>query len=147
MKIEWASHFRSDGSRRKPPPSTMHGWLAKMRGTLLGNEELRSKGMKEMQDARYHKKVKSQRSQRRPAPPARRDTGSSALFGTLNPKPRPVGRGTPIRSSSGQHAMAPRRPSQQSTPRRDPSGPGTRRPSSVPTPQRRATPQRRHTGR
>jgi hypothetical protein len=37
------AQFRSDGSRRKPPPSTMHGWLAKMRGTLLGNEDLRSK--------------------------------------------------------------------------------------------------------
>lgn len=37
------SQFRADGSRRKPPPSTMHGWLAKMRGTLLGNETLRSK--------------------------------------------------------------------------------------------------------
>ncbi|KAF5388060.1 hypothetical protein D9615_000566 [Tricholomella constricta] len=43
MKIEWASSFRPDGSRRRPPPSSMHGWLAKMRGTLLGNEELRSK--------------------------------------------------------------------------------------------------------
>ena len=35
--------FNSDGTRRKPPASTMHGWLAKMRGTLVGNEELRSK--------------------------------------------------------------------------------------------------------
>ncbi|KAJ7843001.1 hypothetical protein B0H14DRAFT_2359250, partial [Mycena olivaceomarginata] len=32
--------FRRDGSRRKPIPYVMHGWLAKMRRTLLGNEEL-----------------------------------------------------------------------------------------------------------
>ena len=35
--------FRPDGSRRTPPPSTMHGWLAKMRGTLLGDEDLRTR--------------------------------------------------------------------------------------------------------
>ncbi|KAJ6490391.1 hypothetical protein C8R47DRAFT_1215251 [Mycena vitilis] len=90
MKIEWASHFRSDGSRRKPPPSVMHGWLAKMRGTLLGNESLRTKGMQEMRAARQYKKVKRTQSKRRPAAPKRRDTGSSALFGSLNPKPRPT---------------------------------------------------------
>ncbi|KAF8076587.1 hypothetical protein FPV67DRAFT_423130 [Lyophyllum atratum] len=58
MKIEWASSFRTDGSRRKPPPSSMHGWLAKMRGTLLGNETLRTKGMREMQAARNARKQK-----------------------------------------------------------------------------------------
>lgn len=52
MKIEWASSFRADGTRRRPPPSTMHGWLAKMRGTLIGDETLRNKGMREMKDAR-----------------------------------------------------------------------------------------------
>jgi len=66
MKIEWASHFRSDGTRRRPPPSAMHGWLAKMRGTLIGDEDLRSKGMREMRDAksrkRYTAKLKQQRS-------------------------------------------------------------------------------------
>jgi hypothetical protein len=35
--------IRRDGSIRPPRPSTMHGWLAKMRGTLLGNERLRNK--------------------------------------------------------------------------------------------------------
>jgi hypothetical protein len=78
--------FRSDGTRRRPPPSATHGWLAKIRGTLTGNEELRSKvrlssfvlcscginitldiqGMREMKDARarrrYAAKVKRQRS-------------------------------------------------------------------------------------
>ncbi|KDR83935.1 hypothetical protein GALMADRAFT_236438 [Galerina marginata CBS 339.88] len=56
MRIEWASHFHPDGRKRTPPPSTMHGWLAKMRGTLLGNEELRSKGMREMRAAKSESK-------------------------------------------------------------------------------------------
>ncbi|KAK0206331.1 hypothetical protein DFS33DRAFT_1313945, partial [Desarmillaria ectypa] len=44
MKIEWEADFHRDGSRRKHPiPNTMHGWLAKMRGTLIGNERLRSR--------------------------------------------------------------------------------------------------------
>ncbi|KAJ7068478.1 hypothetical protein C8F01DRAFT_1118299 [Mycena amicta] len=144
MKIEWGSHFRSDGTRRKPPPSVMHGWLAKMRGTILGNEDLRSKGMKEMREARYYKKVKSQRR----TTPQRRDTGSSALFGTLNPKPaRPVGRGTPIRSTSAQRVVGhppppPRRSSHNSN-----YTSGSRRHTPAPTPQRRHTPQRRQSGR
>ena len=37
------SQLRSDGTRRRPPPNTLHGWLAKMRGTLTGNEELRTR--------------------------------------------------------------------------------------------------------
>ena len=58
MKIEWSSNvgdmnvnavdlieiqFTPDGRRRIPPPSTIHGWLAKWRGTLTGNEILRNR--------------------------------------------------------------------------------------------------------
>ncbi|KAJ7129469.1 hypothetical protein C8R44DRAFT_776870 [Mycena epipterygia] len=142
MKIEWASHFRSDGSKRKPPPSVMHGWLAKMRGTLLGNEALRTKGMQEMRAARHYKKSSPKRPQRKSVD--RRDTGSSALFGALNPKPRPVGRGTQYRQTSSHRVVGqpPRRSSHNSSSR--PSG---SRQASLPTRSPRATPQRRHTGR
>nr|GAT49056.1 predicted protein [Mycena chlorophos] len=155
MKIEWASHFRSDGSRRKPPPSVMHGWLAKMRGTFLGNEELRSKGMREMRDAKSYKKIQSQR--RKSKPPQRRDTGSSALFGTLNPKPHPtqhpVRKGTPMRSPAGHRAVGsppPRRHSHNPHTAASGSRPSPRRQASAPispTSQRRHTPVRRHSGR
>ncbi|KAJ7094582.1 hypothetical protein B0H15DRAFT_128971 [Mycena belliarum] len=153
MKIEWASHFRSDGTRRKPPPSVMHGWLAKLRGTLIGNEELRTKGMQEMRAARSYSKSKAQRPKRKSI--ARRDTGSSALFGSLKPKPRPVGRGTQHRQTSTHRVVGqpPRRPSHSSprpsyvSPRpsynsarrsgsRQASGAGNRQ-GSHPTPQRR----------
>jgi len=65
MKIEWDSDH-ADGRRRRPKASTVHGWLAKMRGTLIGDESLRSRGMREMQEARvvraYTKAKKAQRS-------------------------------------------------------------------------------------
>ncbi|KAF7355488.1 hypothetical protein MSAN_01465700 [Mycena sanguinolenta] len=144
MKIEWASHFRSDGSRRRPPPSTMHGWLAKWRGTLSGNEELRSKGMREMRDARAYKQRKRSQPKPKRRTVDRRNTGSSALFGSLSPKPRPAARAPQYRSSSAHRAVArppPRKSSQHSSRH---STPTTRRPtgsrqSSHPTPQRRHT--------
>ncbi|KAF5363969.1 hypothetical protein D9756_000398 [Leucocoprinus leucothites] len=58
MKIEWASNFTPDGRRRTPPPSTIHGWLAKWRGTLSGNEVLRSRGMAEMRKAAAHRRAR-----------------------------------------------------------------------------------------
>ncbi|KAJ3756452.1 hypothetical protein EV360DRAFT_71984 [Lentinula raphanica] len=64
MKIEWASDFHRDGSRRRHPiPSTMHGWLAKMRGTLIGNETLRSQGIQEMKAAKRRKQAAKARAQ------------------------------------------------------------------------------------
>ncbi|KAJ3921853.1 hypothetical protein F5877DRAFT_64573 [Lentinula edodes] len=38
----------------------MHGWLAKMRGTLVGNEKLRSEGMREMRQAKANRKHRKQ---------------------------------------------------------------------------------------
>ncbi|PBL02313.1 hypothetical protein ARMGADRAFT_249872 [Armillaria gallica] len=62
MKIEWAADFHRDGSRRRHPiPNTMHGWLAKMRGTIIGDEKLRSKGMREMKAAREYKRLHARR--------------------------------------------------------------------------------------
>ncbi|KAJ7683969.1 hypothetical protein B0H17DRAFT_1073141 [Mycena rosella] len=155
MKIEWASHFRNDGSRRKPPPSVMHGWLAKMRGTLIGNEALRTKGMQEMRAARSYKKTKSMRPKRKSVD--RRDTSSSALFGSLSPKPRPVGHGTQYRQTSSHRVVGqpPRRSSYNSTSRRSGSRPasgsrqasGTRQASGSRQASGPGTPQRRHTGR
>ncbi|KAJ7904713.1 hypothetical protein B0H14DRAFT_2664075 [Mycena olivaceomarginata] len=122
----------------------MHGWLAKMRGTLLGNEDLRSKGMREMRDARAYKRAKrSSPSTRKPV--ARRDPGPSAVFGSLNPKPRPVARGTQYRSTSSHRVVGrppPRRPSQQSS---HPSN--SRRPSGASRQSSHPTPQRRQSGR
>ncbi|KAF9268151.1 hypothetical protein L218DRAFT_994905 [Marasmius fiardii PR-910] len=46
MRIEWDTdaYFHRDGTRRTVPlPSVMHGWFAKLRGTLLGDEDLRTR--------------------------------------------------------------------------------------------------------
>ncbi|CAK5262976.1 unnamed protein product [Mycena citricolor] len=139
MKIEWASNFRSDGSRRRPPPSTMHGWLAKMRGTLLGDEDLRSKGMREMRDAKSFKQNKSKKIPQRKAS---RDKEPSALFGSLHPKPKPRPTAGQTRKPSGRSAdtRSPR-PRQPAPPPRRLTQPATtrRRPSQQPAPRRRHT--------
>ncbi|KAJ3865388.1 hypothetical protein EV359DRAFT_80561 [Lentinula novae-zelandiae] len=91
MKIEWASDFHRDGSRRSHPiASTMHGWLAKMRGTLVGNEKLRSEGMREMRQAKANRKHRKQNKSQGKSP-ARR--GGFSLFGSGR-KPAPQHRGS-----------------------------------------------------
>ncbi|KAG5732049.1 hypothetical protein E4T56_gene18748 [Termitomyces sp. T112] len=84
MKIEWASSFNPDGSRRKPDPSFMHGFYAKWRGTFSGNEDLRNKGMQEMRDA-----TKFKRDQARRKREARKAEGRSIFSFFFNRKKSP----------------------------------------------------------
>jgi hypothetical protein len=58
-EIVWESYHSDGRPRNTPLPSTVHGWLTKMRGTLLDNEAMRYRGIKEMKQAavvRVHKK-------------------------------------------------------------------------------------------
>ncbi|ESK94441.1 hypothetical protein Moror_8099 [Moniliophthora roreri MCA 2997] len=96
MKIEWASDFHSDGTRRsRPRPSGMHGWLAKMRGTLIGDEKLRSRGMREIREAKALRNSSKK--------PARRPTlHRSSTSASKRPQPpsRHSSRSTPQRGPS-----------------------------------------------
>lgn len=65
MKIEWASNYTPDGYRRTPPPSIIHGWLAKWRGTLIGNESLRNRGMAEMRKAASFRRARKRYEQKK----------------------------------------------------------------------------------
>jgi len=100
MKIEWDSD-QVDSRHRRPKASTVHGWLAKMRGTLVGNESLRSRGMREMREARairaHIKEKKAQQSSSK--------GGVLSFFGgkTRKKSSRP---GTSSRSGSGRIVMA-----------------------------------------
>ncbi|KAE9410136.1 hypothetical protein BT96DRAFT_469629 [Gymnopus androsaceus JB14] len=86
MKIEWASDFHRDGSRRRRPiASTMHGWLAKMRGTLTGDEKLRSQGMREMERARAERKSKKSQG--------KSSGGVFSFFGSKRPQAQRKGSG------------------------------------------------------
>ncbi|KAK7470441.1 hypothetical protein VKT23_001867 [Stygiomarasmius scandens] len=86
MKIEYKTdaYFHSDGTRRvKPKASTMHGWLAKMRGTLLGDEALRSRGIREMKEAKALKKWYKENPRSKPSTkrrPSQKQSGSSFYF-------------------------------------------------------------------
>ncbi|KAF5390533.1 hypothetical protein D9757_002623 [Collybiopsis confluens] len=96
MKIEWASDFHRDGSRRnRPIPSTMHGWLAKMRGTLIGNEKLRSQGIREMKEA------KAVRKYRKDKKALARSSKGFSLFGSHHKSQPPQRKGSGVGSRGG----------------------------------------------
>ncbi|KII94942.1 hypothetical protein PLICRDRAFT_33769 [Plicaturopsis crispa FD-325 SS-3] len=157
LSIEWDSDFHSDGRRRKrPKASTVHGWLAKMRGTLLGNERLRSRGMREMKEARAIRRYKKQKR----AQASRRRGGIlSSLFGGGGKKRKAsvesralVRREPSGRRGSGHHYVAngpggrggpPQRPTQ---PTRHTSRRSTRD-STRSVPQRRSTKDSSHSAR
>ncbi|TFL00543.1 hypothetical protein BDV98DRAFT_569189 [Pterulicium gracile] len=125
MKIEWASDFHSDGTRRsRPKASTVHGWLAKMRGTLAGNERLRSEGMREMREAKAIRRYKRERKAK----------GGTGFFGLGGAKKQH----TAQRQASRRSTPTSRR-GQTST--RQPSRRGTQSSSrrAAPQPTRRTT--------
>ncbi|KAF9076857.1 hypothetical protein BDP27DRAFT_1209865 [Rhodocollybia butyracea] len=139
MKIEWASDFHRDGSRRRRPiASTMHGWLAKMRGTLSGNESLRSQGMREMKEAKQNRDRRN----------AQKSGGVFSFFGSRR-KPKRKSSGASRSStrpslrqhSSGSHRLVGQ--SSRSGQSRRSSGPSRR---GTGTSQRRGT-TRRSSGR
>ncbi|KAJ3722422.1 hypothetical protein C8R42DRAFT_666831 [Lentinula raphanica] len=167
MKIEWASDFHRDGSRRRHPiPSTMHGWLAKMRGTLIGNETLRSQGIQEMKAAKRRKQAAKARAQsskgrfsffaRKPAP-QRTNFGNSRRGNYRGRGHRgdgyrsgAVGNRPALRQhQSGSHHRPVGQTSRRSS-GTQPQGPNTRPGPSrrtTATSQRRGTTQRRPSGR
>ncbi|KAI0796895.1 hypothetical protein C8Q75DRAFT_802564 [Abortiporus biennis] len=69
IEIEWepASHNYQRRGRGPYIPyrhkaSTIHGWVTKLRGTLLGDEAVRRRGIREMRDARTTRKYKKLRT-------------------------------------------------------------------------------------
>jgi len=50
IEIDWDTD--DDRLRRRHKASTIHGWLCMWRGTLMGNEDIRQRGRREMREAR-----------------------------------------------------------------------------------------------
>ncbi|KAI3612168.1 ribonuclease H-like protein [Moniliophthora roreri] len=122
MKIEWASDFHSDGTRRsRPRPSGMHGWLAKMRGTLIGDEKLRSRGMREIREAKALRKWEKENKNKKNAFRPQRQSGG--FFSFFSSSKKPARRPTLHRSSTSasKRPQPPSRHSSRSTPQRGPS--------------------------
>ncbi|GJE84264.1 hypothetical protein PsYK624_003400 [Phanerochaete sordida] len=84
LEIEWDTDkdVRSDGTKRpySSKASTIHGWVTKMRGTLVGNERTRSKGIREMKAAKAIRQYKRQRAKDRRA---RGQSSQGGLFAFL----------------------------------------------------------------
>ncbi|KAF9028451.1 hypothetical protein BDZ89DRAFT_1066100 [Hymenopellis radicata] len=105
-EITWASDYNPDGSRRHPNPNSVHGWLAKWRGTFSGDERLRSRGIREIKA--------SEALERRRQRKARKGSGGflSSLFGRRKSKPATSTRGSSGRGRqpSSRQATSTRRP-------------------------------------
>lgn len=84
--------MQEDGhERHRPKASTIHGWLAKWRGTFTGNEQVRQQGRREMKEAAALRTYRRQRgSSGKPS------GGGFLIFG--------VGKG-----SASKHNSAPKR--------------------------------------
>lgn len=73
----------------RPKASIVHGWLAKMRGTLIGDEALRSRGMREMREAHAIRKWKREKkAERQRAGKGTSTSGVLSLFSKNKSKKR-----------------------------------------------------------
>ncbi|KAH9972946.1 hypothetical protein BGW80DRAFT_1252306 [Lactifluus volemus] len=61
IEIDWDTD--DDRLRRRHKASTIHGWLCMWRGTLMGNEDIRQRGRREMREARAMRAYYRERSQ------------------------------------------------------------------------------------
>lgn len=85
IDVEWDNHHDEHVRRRYPyrhKASTIHGWVTKLRGTLTGNEHVRSAGIREMKDARTIRRHRSKREAEHRERERRRSGGGffSSLF-------------------------------------------------------------------
>ncbi|KAF9491347.1 hypothetical protein BDN71DRAFT_1452943 [Pleurotus eryngii] len=124
MKIEWTSaQYHPNGTpRRRPLASTMHGWLTKLRGTLLDDEKTRWKGIQEMKEARAIRRWKKQREAQHRASGHGHRIGR--LFSIFGKKKKPVTR-RPTTSRSQSRAVVRTKTRQRpNPPRHHPSSRG-----------------------
>jgi len=146
--IVWESYHSDGRPRNTPLPSTVHGWLTKMRGTLLDNETVRYQGIKEMKQAaavRIHKQ--KEEAERRLRDLSRAKAGRQPLrpaatqpllrLSFLRNRPKPAARGSTrhaasSRKSSSSHTQKRKPPSSSSRPRRS-SASGNRGSKRPPT--------------
>jgi len=148
-EIVWESYHSDGRPRNTPLPSTVHGWLTKMRGTLLDNEAMRYQGIKEMKQAaivRVHRK--KEEANRKVRDLARTKAGRPSLkplatqpwlrLSFLRNRPKPIARGssrpaaTTRKSSSSSYTQKRKQPSSSSRSRRS-SASGSRNSKRPPT--------------
>jgi len=147
-EIVWESYHSDGRPRNTPLPSTVHGWLTKMRGTLLDNEAMRYQGIKEMKQAavvRVHQK--KEEANRKVRDIARNKAGRPSLkplakqpwlrLSFLRNRPQPIARGSTrpaptTRKSSSSHTQKRKPPSSSSRTRRS-SASGSRNSKRPPT--------------
>jgi len=140
-EIVWESYHSDGRPRNTPLPSTVHGWLTKMRGTLLDNEAMRYQGIKEMKQAavvRVHKK-KQEVARAKAGRPSLKPLAAQPWLrlSFLRNRPKPIARGSTrpaatTRKSSSSHTQKRKQPSSSSRARRS-SASGSRNSKRPPT--------------
>jgi len=129
--VVWESYHSDGRPRNTPLPSTVHGWLTKMRGTVLDNEAIRRQGIKEMKQAtavRIHRQ--KEEADRKLRDLARAKAGRSPLktsvkqpwlrLSFLRNRPKPIGR------ASGRPTVSTRKSSSSHTQKRKPHSASSR---------------------
>jgi len=158
-EIVWES-YHSDGRLRNTPlPSTIHGWLTKMRGTLLDNEKMRSEGIKEMKQAAVvHSHRQKAAAELKKRNLARREAGKPPLqplakqpllrLSFLRNKPKPIDSRlvATARKSPSSHTHKRKAASSSSRPRHPSSGGkrGSKRPHASRKPSHASHRSKRH---
>lgn len=147
-EIVWESYHSDGRPRNTPLPSTVHGWLTKMRGTLLDNEAMRYRGIKEMKQATVVRvSRKKEDAERKLREAARIKAGRSPLktsakqpwlrVSFLRNRPKPISgtssRPVPARKSTASSAHSQRRKPPSSSRSRRSSASGRRNSGRPPT--------------
>jgi hypothetical protein len=132
INVEWDSSVIQHGRHQgKLKSSTVHGWLVKMRGTLIGDERMRWRGIQEMRSASRHRDRNASSPPRHSSGSRKRSGGGgvfSSLFGsTKRPSNRRGGKARrggsraphraqsmPVKRTGDRPAPSSRRPSGQS---------------------------------
>ncbi|KAI0053820.1 hypothetical protein FA95DRAFT_1592095 [Auriscalpium vulgare] len=84
IEIDW----NGPNSRPGYKASTIHGWLVKMRGTLIGSESIRQAGRREMKEARAIRAYRRQREKGKTSP-ASTHGGFHLIPSSKKPPPPP----------------------------------------------------------
>jgi len=138
INVEWDSSVIKHGRYRgRMKSSTVHGWLVKMRGTLIGDERMRAKGIEEMKSASRHRKRNASGSSPRPGSGSRKKPSGGGIFASLfgSTTKRSSRHGGSKHGGKSRHAEA-------QTPRRAQTMPVSRN-DNRPTPSRRPSGQSR----
>ncbi|GBE80019.1 hypothetical protein SCP_0212210 [Sparassis crispa] len=101
IEIEWGSPDHHGRHHKKA--STVHGWVTKMRGTLIDNESVRRLGIREMREARAIREYKHNWARERRERGRESDHSLWGIFSIFSVFSSPKSHSPPKLRASGRH--------------------------------------------